>query len=172
MFRTHSTNNTGYRQVALARRKGDYMTQGIITGYSHINLPVQDMAESIVFYTEILGFSLLRKWNVNGKEAAYVCFQGILFELTTPSRPAPADEDRTETRLGFTVNNLDAALDAFRKAGVTIAREPWDAQTFWGRQAYIVDPSGYILALREWRAPDGPSFTDWVPAHEGVVRLD
>ncbi len=37
------------------------MTQGIITGYSHINLPVNDMAVSIVFYTETLGFSLLRK---------------------------------------------------------------------------------------------------------------
>jgi len=38
---------------------------------------------------------------------------------------------------------------------VPIAREPWDARTFWGRQAYIKDPSGYILSLREWRAPDG-----------------
>lgn len=148
------------------------MTQSIITGYSHINLPVNDMEQSIAFYTETLGFTLLRKWSVNERVSAYVCFQCILLELTTPSRPTPADEDRTETRLGFTVDDLDAALDAFRAAGVTIARGPWDAQTFWGRQAYIVDPSGYILALREWRAPDGPRFTDWEPAHEGVVRLD
>ena len=148
------------------------MTQGIITGYSHINLPVNDMEKSVTFYTETLGFSLLRKWSVNGRVSAYLCFHDILLELTTPSRPTPAEEDRTETRMGFTVDDLDAALDAFRKTGVTIAREPWDAQTFWGRQAYIVDPSGYILALREWRAPDNPRFTDWTPAHEGVVRLD
>ena len=148
------------------------MTEGIITGYSHINLPVNDMDTSIAFYTETLGFSLLRKWSVNDRVSAYVCFQDILLELTTPSRPTPADEDRTETRMGFTVDDLDSALDAFRTAGVTIAREPWDAQTFWGRQAYIVDPSGYILALREWLAPDGPNYPDWKPAHEGVVRLD
>ena len=36
------------------------MTQGIITGYSHINLPVNDIEASIAFYTETLGFSLLR----------------------------------------------------------------------------------------------------------------
>jgi hypothetical protein len=35
---------------------------------------------------------------VNERVSTYVCFQGILLELTTPSRPTPADEDRTETR--------------------------------------------------------------------------
>lgn len=106
------------------------MTLGIITGYSHINLPANDMDKSIAFYRDTLGFTLLRKWSVNGRVASYVRFQDILLELTTPSRPTPADKDRTEIRMGFTVNDLDAALDAFRAADVTTAREPWNAQTF------------------------------------------
>ncbi len=155
----------------LELRGGTAVTTSILTGYSHINLPVKDLNRSIDFYTETLGFSLLRKWSMDGRESAYVVFQDILIELTTARSPVPDDENRAEQRIGFTVLDLDAAVEEFRKAGVPIAREPWDARTFWGRQAYIKDPSGYILSLREWRAPDGPRFPDWTPSHEGVKRL-
>ena len=146
------------------------MTTSLLTGYSHINLPVRDLNESIEFYTERLGFYLLRKWSMDGRESAYVGFKDILIELATSRSPTPDQDNRTETRIGFTVSDLDAAVAEFRSLGVPIAREPWDARTFWGRQAYIKDPSGYILSLREWRAPDGPRFTDWTPSHDGVER--
>jgi hypothetical protein len=55
--------------------------------------------------------------------------------------------------------------------GVEVSREPFDARTFWGKQAQIKDPSGYGISLREWAAPDDPYFPDWQPRHEGVERL-
>ena len=120
------------------------MTQGIITGYSHINLPVNDLAKSIAFYTETLGFSLLRKWSVNGREAAYVCFQDILLELTTPSRPTPADEDRTETRMGFTVNDRTQPLTPSARQGLPSPVNPGTPRPFGvGRRTSLTHPVIY-----------------------------
>ena len=142
----------------------------MITSFSHIYFPVRDIDETIDFYTQKLGFSLLRRWSNNDRQSAYLSLGGILLELNT-SETTPSADGRTELRLGLTVDNMDATLSDLKGKGVEVAREPWDAFTFWGRQAQIKDPSGYTISLREWRAPDGPDFEGWQPTTEGVIRL-
>ena len=58
-----------------------------------------------------------------------------------------------------------------KAAGVHVEREPWTARTFWGLQAMIKDPSGWIISLREWKEPDNPYYADWQPVHDDVERL-
>jgi predicted enzyme related to lactoylglutathione lyase len=140
------------------------------SGISHIYLPSKDIDASIAFYTEHFGFKLLRKYRMGDRESAYVELGGILIELTV-SDTTPAEDGRTELRLGLAVPDIAAALAELKRKGVTVAREPWDARTFWGRQAQIKDPSGYIISLREWREPDGPYYPDWKPSHDDVERL-
>jgi lactoylglutathione lyase len=137
---------------------------------SHIYLPVRDVNESIDFYTQKLGFKLLRQYETNGRPSAYVTLGGILLELT-PSTTTPSTDGRSELRIGILVDDMDATLDEVRANGVEVAREPWQAQTFWGRQAQIRDPNGYLISIRQYREPDGPDYPDWQPEHEGVVRL-
>jgi lactoylglutathione lyase len=137
---------------------------------SHIYLPVRDVNESIDFYTQKLGFKLLRQYETNGRPSAYVALGGILLELT-PSTTTPSTDGRSELRIGILVDDMDATLDEVRANGVEVAREPWQAQTFWGRQAQIRDPNGYLISIRQYREPDGPDYPDWRPEHEGVVRL-
>ena len=137
---------------------------------SHIYLPVRDVNESINFYTQKLGFKLLRQYETNGRPSAYVSLGGILLELT-PSTTTPSTDGRSELRIGILVDDMDATLDEVRANGVEVAREPWQAQTFWGRQAQIRDPNGYLISIRQYREPDGPDYPDWQPEHEGVVRL-
>jgi predicted enzyme related to lactoylglutathione lyase len=72
-------------------------------------------------------------------------------------------EPTTLYAVGMAVDDLDATLAELQAKGVEIVREPWQARTFWGRQAVIRDPGGASIALREWRAPDGPHFTGWHP---------
>ena len=141
-----------------------------VKGFSHIYLPSRSVDESIEFYTKKLGFNLLRKYSMNGRESAYVEIGGVLLELT-PSENTPDQDGRTEPRIGLEVPDMAAAIAELKSAGVEIAREPWDALTFWGIQAQIKDPSGYIISLREWKAPDGPKYADWKPAHDNVERL-
>lgn len=141
-----------------------------VTGFSHIYLPSRSVDESIEFYTKKLGFNLLRKYSMNGRESAYVEIGGVLLELT-PSENTPDQDGRTELRIGLAVPDMAAAIADMKSNGVEVVREPWDALTFWGLQAQIKDPSGYIISLREWRAPDGPHYADWKPAHDNVERL-
>jgi lactoylglutathione lyase len=138
--------------------------------FSHIYLPVRDIDESIDFYTQKLGFELLRQYSINGRPSAYVTLGGILLELTL-STTTPSTDGRSELRIGLLVDDMDATLAEVRAKGVEVAREPWQAQTFWGRQSQLRDPSGYLISIREYRAPDGPGYTGWQPEHEGVVRV-
>ena len=141
------------------------------TGISHIYLPSRDLDESIDFYTRHLGFRLLRKYRMNGRESAYVELGSILLELT-PSDTTPDREGRTELRIGLAVPDVAAAIAELKANGVPVVREPWDARTFWGLQAQIQDPSGYLISLREWHDPDGTTYAGWTPRHEEVERLD
>ena len=145
----------------------------MITSFSHIYLPVRSVDDSIEFYTKKLGFRLLRRYRTGdtGPGSAYVELGDVLLELTQARNPVPADEGRVESRIGLTVTNMDAVMADLVSKGVEVSREPFDARTFWGRQAQVKDPSGYGISLREWAAPDNPHFDGWQPKHEGVVRL-
>ena len=145
----------------------------LITGFSHIYLPVRDVDESIAFYTENLGFRLLRKYRTaaGGAASAYVELGDVLLELTQASQPVRPSSDGTEHRIGLTVTDMDAVMKDLISKGVEVVREPWDARTFWGRQARIKDPSGYGVSLRKWAPPDNPRFDGWQPRHEGGARL-
>jgi catechol 2,3-dioxygenase-like lactoylglutathione lyase family enzyme len=141
--------------------------------FSHIYLPVRDVDESIKFNTENLGFKLLRKYRTSsdGEPSAYLELGDTLLELTKARGQLPIEKDVVEPRIGITVDNMDAAWSALMKNGVESARDPFDARTFWGKQAQIKDPNGYGISLREWEAPDGPHYEGWQPRHEGGTRL-
>ena len=50
--------------------------------FSHIYLPSRSAEESIAFYTEQLGFRLLRKYTMGGRVSAYCELGGVLLEVT------------------------------------------------------------------------------------------
>jgi catechol 2,3-dioxygenase-like lactoylglutathione lyase family enzyme len=140
----------------------------VITGFSHIYYRVRDLDESIAFYTQKLGFYLLRRYSVDGRESAYVGLKDVLLEMSAaPGLPL----DPPERRIGLTAPDLDAVLQNLRSKGVEVLEEGRAARTFWGRQAAIKDPNGYIITLREWRAPDNPRFEGWQPEAGNVRRI-
>jgi catechol 2,3-dioxygenase-like lactoylglutathione lyase family enzyme len=142
-----------------------------VTGISHISYRVRDIGETVAFFTEKLGFTLLRRWVASdGWEGAYIELGDVLLEVMKADEselPGPGQLDR---KLGLVVPDLDAALAELTAKGVKVGIQAFEPRTFWGRQAGIYDPSGYIISLREWRAPDGPRFAGWEPG-PGVTRL-
>jgi catechol 2,3-dioxygenase-like lactoylglutathione lyase family enzyme len=144
----------------------------MVTSFSHVIYPVKSIDDTVEFYTKNLGFKLLRRYSSSlGRESAYLNLGDVLLELMqSPTAAEPAADGRLQNRIGLTVTNLDAVLAELTKRGVEIAIEPYEARTFWGRQASIKDPSGYGVSLREWQAPDHPSFDGWQPRHEGMTR--
>ena len=144
----------------------------IATSFSHIIYPVKNLDETIDFYTEYLGFKLLRRYSMApGRESAYLELGGVLLEIgERPDAAPPSANGRLENRIGVTVADLDGAVELLKSRGVEMEDEPYEARTFWGRQCKMKDPSGYSVTLREWRAPDGPTFDGWQPRHEGMTR--
>ena len=145
----------------------------MITGFCHIYLPVKNIDETIAFYTERLGFSEFRRWSMGpGRDAAYLRLGDILLELSVPAQGGalPAETGRIEARFGLTVDHLDETLDELRRQGVEVLPEgATPPRSFSGRQVRIKDPSGWQIALREWRAPDGPHYTGWQPQEQSTA---
>jgi catechol 2,3-dioxygenase-like lactoylglutathione lyase family enzyme len=142
----------------------------MIVGFSHINRTVRSLDTAIEFYTKNLGFYLLRRYIRNGREGAYIGLGDVLFELGVDPDLDVAKLG-VAARLGLVVTDVDAVVAELRSKGVEVVEEPAEMRTFNGRQAAIRDPDGYVIALREWRAPDGPHYAGWQPRHEGVIRL-
>jgi glyoxylase I family protein len=112
----------------------------------HVGITVSDLERSIAFYTEVLGFRLLRKTTTN----AYLHLDDQLLELTqcrsstessAPEGPPECDEQLYHavgiTHLGFRVENMDEAVNKIEKLGGKLITPPYD---FEPQIEYAVEP--------------------------------
>jgi catechol 2,3-dioxygenase-like lactoylglutathione lyase family enzyme len=124
-----------------------------VTNVSHVLYPVSDTEKSLEFLTKILGGFLQRRG-----EAIHVAFGQTLLEFV---QATPEAEARPAYAVGLAVTDLDAVMAELDARGIVTVRPIWNTRSVWGRQAVVQDPGGPPIALREWRAPDGPYFTGW-----------
>lgn len=134
---------------------------------THIGLCVTDLARSLAFYRDRLGFAFEHELHVEGEptdtllrlrgvvlDAVYLTRDGVRLELLYFGSPAgpPARErtmhERGLTHLSFRTADLDATLEALRAAGDrvledTIIRFP----EFGAAAAFILDPDGQLIEL-------------------------
>jgi glyoxylase I family protein len=134
---------------------------------THVGICVSDLARSLRFYRDLLGFRLEHELHVEGEpsdtllrlrgvnlDAVYLQRDGVRIELLHFARP-PAPPSRTRamnetglTHLSFRVADLDATLAALRAAGErvldeTIIRIP----AVQAAACFIVDPDGQLIEL-------------------------
>lgn len=123
---------------------------------SHVPFRVWDRDAAQEFFTEVLGFELHPRGRIT-----YVRLAEVLVELL----PAEEPEDPTSVPyvFGVEVEDLDAVLATALASGASIVRPPSTPTSFWGRQAVIGVPGGPPMALRQYEAPDGPTFVEWHP---------
>jgi len=117
----------------------------------HTSITVKDMDESISFYTERLGMTLASRREIkqNNAEIAFLELEGTnhRIELTWWKDKKDYAEGDQLDHLAFGVKDLQATVDAMRKAGVDIAKEPYSLGS--SRIAFIRDPNGIWLELIE-----------------------
>lgn len=146
----------------------------MITAIDHIHVPARDLAESVKFYTDTLGFTLLRRLQVgpegDGREMVYLELGGVLLELTSTNAGPSATIPSGNGPFGLVSDDLDTTLAELRARGVSVAWGPREANSFDGRLAAIADPSGMLIEIKEYRG-DGPRNSGWQPSRPGVTRL-
>jgi catechol 2,3-dioxygenase-like lactoylglutathione lyase family enzyme len=143
------------------------MPKGMIL--EHVNMNVKNRDESVEFYTKVLGFKILRKYETDTQRVAYLYLDEQLMEL---NEVFDKEQPLGLRHLGIRVNDMDEAMAHFRAQGVEYVSGPVEFQpkiyatadvssekllralkprgdkTFW-RISMFRDPNGVILELLE-----------------------
>jgi len=129
-----------------------------INGVSHVLYRTYDRDAAIRFFVAAFGCELLERGPVT-----YAIIGDVLIEMTR-NDPAVEAEARGERYMfGVSVDNLKEAIRECEEHGSHVTKPIFVPVSFWGRQAVVSVPGGVPVALREWRAPDGPHFRGWQP---------
>ncbi len=117
----------------------------------HTSITVKNMDESIRFYTEKLGLSLLgrREIKQNNAEIAFLAAPNTdhRIELTWWRDKKDYLEGDQLDHIAFGVEDLDQTVRRMREQGVEVAKEPYTLGS--SRIAFIKDPNGIWLELIE-----------------------
>jgi lactoylglutathione lyase len=112
----------------------------------HLNLLVLKSArmERLVSFYKTLGIRFEHHQHQRGPFHYAAEVGDMVFEIY----PLPENESvNTSIRLGFSIANLDTAINQLKNAGVKIAREP--KQTEWGYIGIVEDPDGRKVELKQ-----------------------
>ena len=129
-----------------------------INGVSHILYRMYDRDAASKFFVDVFGCELMERGTI-----IYAVLGDTLIEMsrTDPAVEAEALGDRY--MFGVPVDDLEEAIRECEEHGSKVTKPIFTPTSFWGRQAVVSVPGGMPVALREWRAPDGPHFTEWHP---------
>ena len=127
------------------------MPHAPVSGLYGVRYQVKDVARSIDFYTQKLGFKLERKHLPAFAQVSLGDFQLMLSGPgASGSRPMPggqAQEPGGWNRVMLTVADLPAAIEDLKKAGVRFRNELEAGPG--GKQIQVLDPDGNPLELFE-----------------------
>lgn len=143
------------------------MLKGMIL--EHVSIVVKNRDATMDFYTKVLGFKVLRKYETETMRVAYLYLEDQLLEL---NEFYANDEPIGLWHLGFRVENMDEAMAHFKEQGAELVSEPiefkpkiyafaevshekllralkpQEDKPFW-RIAMFRDPNGVIIELLE-----------------------
>jgi catechol 2,3-dioxygenase-like lactoylglutathione lyase family enzyme len=120
--------------------------------HSRLTIRVADLDTSVAFYTEKLGFQLIRR--LGQRSAAFEAADNKIL-LLQKFEGQPHVTAAAPISFGLFVDDLDGAIETLRGRGVEFEGEPVDMPEF--RIAFFSDPDGTPLYL----AQVNESLEDW-----------
>ena len=151
----------------------------MITAIDHLNIVVADLERSVLFYTELLGFRLMKEAQLEGEwsdrivglkgvkgQVAYVVAPGgeprlELLHYETPSGENPDANNQANTiglrHFAMRVDDIVAMTAKLRAAGVDVVSDPVKVphgvvNHDQGEKTlvYFRDPDGVVLELAQY----------------------
>ena len=117
----------------------------------HIAIYTRDLARLEGFYTQVLGFPVVRHWE--GAGIVFVDAGGLWIELTRQdapddgTRPRALDQGVGINHLAMQVEDVDRSFQELVDRGVRVLAAPTDYENV--RVAFLADPDGNVLELIE-----------------------
>ncbi|UOQ52219.1 VOC family protein [Hymenobacter cellulosivorans] len=123
----------------------------------HIGLRTTDYAGTLRWYTQKLGFRVLKEWTVGELQLAFLApanddsfWLEVLHDAAAGSAHVPAQPISSGFHhLCFEVENLDETLAALRAQGVSVVREPFTVLPIGKRCGFVADLHGNVLEFAE-----------------------
>jgi len=121
----------------------------------HSMIRVNNLEESIKFYTEVLGMSLIRKKEYpEGKFSLAFLGYGMeseetVIELTYNWDKSEYDHGNAFGHIALEVDDIYKACDEIKKQGTKVIRDPGPMMGSKLLLAFIEDPNGYKIELIE-----------------------
>jgi catechol 2,3-dioxygenase-like lactoylglutathione lyase family enzyme len=112
--------------------------QSVLTGINHITLAVRDLAISIGFYQDLLGFRLVACWDAG----AYLSL-GDLWLCLSLDDLKTKDPQADYTHYAFSISQSNLA--SFQERLQTEGFEAWKDNKSEGDSFYFLDPNGHKL---------------------------
>ena len=100
-----------------------------------------DLDHAVTFYKQ-MGMEFVSHSHGQGPKHYASDTGGFVFEIY-PQRSE--DDATTNTRLGFSVDDVDSVIDLLCEIDATIVTQPTDTQ--WGRRAVVKDFNGHTVEL-------------------------
>lgn len=111
----------------------------MLNGLNHITLAVSDVARSVDFYVNTLGFTLKAKW----AHGAYLSL-GRLW-LCLSADVVTRRDDYTHYAFSVQDDDFDACVEKLKLLGVT----EWKINKSEGKSFYFWDPDGHKLEIHD-----------------------
>ena len=116
------------------------------------SLSVNDLAKSLAWYRDIVGFAVKQEYERDGKRMAVALKAGDIEILINQDNGAKGFERIKGEGFSLqftTTQNIDDIANGIKARGGTLASEPADA---WGARVFrLRDPDGFILVISSQR---------------------
>ncbi len=138
-----------------------------IEGVTHWSIPVNDLAESEKFYSEVLGLEYRGRLGNSGMACLRAGTHEILLcERKNKVQRSVQDDNRLHHAFNVSPEDWERGAKLFHELGVPVDEVVYREHGFFtGRELYFLDPSGNMLELRDatWQ-PGMPT-----PTYEEIV---
>lgn len=120
----------------------------------HTEITTRDMAWSVKFYTEILGYQVTSQHKMDGSwditEIVFMKLGDTSLELLEfPDAELISEKPQVGYRMmNITVDDMPSAIKYLKEKGVTISREPMSLGESW--RGEFLDNNGLAIEIRQW----------------------
>ena len=143
------------------------MSSGVITGHNHTSFTVSDRERSVAFYTDVIGFTIDRIYELEGEaieqivampgarlKMAHLTLDGFrleLIEYLAPKgeQPALPTCNVGVAHIAFNTDDVQSTYEALKAKGVTFKGDPMRAAPDRPLACYFLDPDGITMELNE-----------------------